>query len=93
MNARFAPPHPPCLKFVRPALVVLAGLLCWLAPARASAIVAPAASTRPSVEVEFKALQARDEDARQDMSRWLRETAARDEHLSDKSPHLLSARM
>ncbi|KAF0176592.1 MAG: hypothetical protein FD161_2954 [Limisphaerales bacterium] len=93
MNARFAPEHLLRLKPVRPALALLTALLCWLAPQRATATVVAMTAARPSVAAEFKALQDRDEAARQDMSRWLRETAARDEHLSDKDPHVLSLRM
>lgn len=93
MNDHFAAANPLRLKLVRPALALLTALLCWLNPQHAFATVAPSAPAKPSVEAEFKALQARDADARQDMSRWLRETAARDEHLSDKAPHPLSTRI
>jgi cytochrome c-type biogenesis protein CcmH/NrfG len=94
MNDRLAPENPLRLKSVRLALILLTALLGWLAPHCGFATVVPVApATKLTVEAEFKALQARDEDARQDMSRWLRETAARDEHLSGKSPHLLSTRM
>lgn len=81
------------LKLVRSTLALSTALFCWLAPARVSAIVAPTAAVTPSVEAEFRALQARAADARQDISRWLRETAARDEHLAGKSAHFLSTRM
>ena len=56
--------------------------------------VAPAvAPEKPTAEAEFKALQQRDQETREDLSRWLRETAARDEHLADRTPHFLSQRM
>ncbi len=80
-------------------LVWLTALLCCLAPQRAAATGAAAKSvtTQPAkgadVEAEFKALQAREEDARQDMSRWLRETEASDDYLADKPKNFLSARM
>lgn len=67
-------------------------LLCWCAPQRASAVIVKATATK-SADAEFKALLARDEDARQDMSRWLTETAARDEHFADKPHNVLSLRM
>lgn len=92
MNDRFSPESPLRTQAFRPA-ALLAALLCWLAPLDGSATVVPSPALKPSVEHEFRMLLARDEDARQDMSRWLRETAARDEHLSGKSPHLLSTRM
>lgn len=93
MNNRFASENSLRLKFVRPALALFTALFCCFAPHRVSATVAPVTTAKPSTEAEFQALQKRDENARQDMSRWLRETAARDEHLTDKSPHVLSTRM
>ena len=70
---------------------MLTALLVCLAPRPVAATnAAPPAAT---VEDEFKALQARAEAARRDMARWLHETPARDEHLCDKVPHHLSARM
>lgn len=95
------------LNIARPLRLGLAGLqLAWLAallacltprPAVATsaavqtAVVAPAKGTE--VETEFKALLAREDDARQDMSNWLRATEAIDDHLADKPKHLLSMRM
>lgn len=75
------------------ALSCLIVLLLCCAPQRASAVVVPAVTVSQSVEAEFKALQVREEDARHDMSRWLAETAARDEHIADKPAHALSVRM
>lgn len=51
------------------------------------------AAAAAAAETEFKALRQRDQDARADLSRWLRETAARDEHLTERTPHFLSSRM
>lgn len=93
MNERFAPEHPLRPRFAGLALAWLAALLCGLAPQHAAATMVAAPAVRPSIAAEFKALQDREADARQDMSRWLRETAARDEHLADKATHVLSARM
>lgn len=45
------------------------------------------------MEAELAALRALDTRARQDMSRWLRETAAHDEHLTQKASNQLSSRM
>ncbi len=77
--------------FVSRALTLVIAGLCWAAPQNSFAKVAPA--TKQSADAELKALQVREESARQDMSRWLRETAARDEHLADKPTHVLSLRM
>ncbi len=74
-------------------LALVIGLMFFCAPQRAAAVVVPAVAPKLSVEAEFKALLAREEDARQDMSRWLAETDARDEHITDKPPHVLSFRM
>lgn len=93
MNDCLAPETARRTTLFSTSLALFTALLCWLAPQRAVATVVPAPPAKPSVEAEFNALQARDEDARQDMSRWLRETAARDEHLADKSAHFLSTRM
>ena len=67
-------------------------LLCAVGSERAAAVV-PAVAAKQSVEAEFKALQAHDEDARQDMSRWLAETDARDERFADKPHNVLSVCM
>lgn len=56
------------------------------APAQVEAV-------RPTAGAEFQALRQRDEEARAEFSRWLRETAARDEHLAGRTPHFLSTRM
>lgn len=92
MNDRFTPENPSHLKLARPALALFAALLGWLAPHRANATVAATPAPVAS-ETEFKALQARDAVARQEMSRWLRDAVAHDDHLADKSPHFLSARI
>lgn len=60
------------------------------APQRATAVVAP---TQRTAESELKAIQDREAMALQDMSRWLSDTAAHDEHIAEKSPNYLSARM
>ncbi len=79
-------------------LGLLALLLACFTPQQAAAISAatsapvPAAKSTP-VETEFQALQARELDARQDMSRWLRETDASDDHLANKPQNFLSVRM
>ena len=67
-------------------------LLASLAVERAAAVTT-AAAARPGVEAAFKALQVREQEARQVMGRWLAETEARDEHFADKQPNLLSLRM
>lgn len=93
MNDHFRCARPFRWNLSARALVLLTMLPCLFAPPRAAAVVAPVSASSKSVELEFKALQARDEDARQDMSRWLAETAARDEHLADKPHNVLSLRM
>jgi len=93
MNDRATAPNPPRFRLFSPALALAAVLVCPLAPQRASAVSAPVPAAGKTVADEFKALQVRDEDARQDMSRWLAETAAHDEHFDDKPQNVLSARM
>ncbi|MEQ2005212.1 MAG: hypothetical protein ABMA26_00330 [Limisphaerales bacterium] len=88
---RPAPPSRSSLAICSLAFVI--GLLCAVAPQRVAAVVVPAVVARQSVDAEFKALLALEEDARKDMSRWLAETAARDEHLAGKPHNSLSLRM
>lgn len=93
MNDRTAAQTPAGFRLFRLALALAVVVLCPFALPRASAVTAPVPVVSQSVDAEFKALQARDEDARQDMSRWLAETAAHDEHLGDKPQNVLSVRM
>lgn len=105
MNDRAAARNPSCLNAFSSALTWGVALLCSFAPLRATAVLAPVATApavlvatpkpaaKPSEDAEFKALQAREADARRDMSRWLAETAAHDEHFDDKPQNVLSARM
>lgn len=69
------------------ALVLAAGL------GFANAVPPALAPEQPAAEAEFKALLQRDQETREDLSRWLRDTAARDEHLAGRTPHFLSQRM
>ncbi len=60
--------------------------------------VTPALAPRNQIakakaEAEFTILRQRDAEARDDFGRWLRDTEARDEHMDDRSPNFLSARM
>jgi len=93
MNCLFAPTASARLRFGKHALALSTALLCWLTPHRASAAVPDVATSKPTAEAEFAALQARGERARLDMSRWLLETDAHDNHLAEKAPNLLSRRM
>lgn len=93
MNDRLASVHPLRRSLAICSLVFVIGLLCAVAPQRVAAVVVPAVAPKSSVDTEFKALLAREEDARQDMSRWLAETAARDERFADKPHNVLSVCM
>ncbi len=70
------------------AALALAACLGW-----AGAVAPSRKPLKPSAEAEFPALCERDQEARKDMSNWLRETSARDEHLTDRTPRFLSQRM
>ena len=48
---------------------------------------------KDKAETEFTLLRQRDEEARDDFGRWLRDTEARDEHMEDRCTNFLSARM
>lgn len=93
MNDRATAQNPAQFRLFHPAMALAMAVFCSLALPRVSAVTAPVPAVSKSGDAEFKALQAREEDARQDMSRWLAETAAHDEHLDDKPQNVLSARM
>lgn len=80
-------------RLARHAGIACTALLCWLTPQGVDATAPGKPPPGATVQTEFTALQERDARARQDMSRWLRETSAHDEHLAEKSPHTLSLRM
>lgn len=85
----------------RQSLARLAGFaaaLCVLAsvhalPPTGTRAASPPVAPQVATAAEFKTLQAREAEARADMSRWLRETTARDAHLLDRTPNFLSQRM
>lgn len=96
MKNRSRTDFPRVTKSLPSVLTVLIGAMLlagWPIGAVTPALAPRNQIAKAKAEAEFTILRQRDAEAREDFGRWLRDTEARDEHMDDRSPNFLSARM